>query len=267
MIFNIAGRRVGLDMAGEGVPMVFLHGFPHDRTLWSHQVSALSLKARCIAPDLRGFGESDVQGPYAMEQYAHDVRALLDHFDIERAAIVGLSMGGYIAMACWRAMPDRVMGLALLDTQMGADDDAGRAKREALMAKVRSEGAEAAVQAQLPGMVGKTTRAQRPDLVEKMAQMMRSAPVEGIVGALTAMRDRPDSSGTIGTVSVPTLVAVGDEDVLTPVAKAEQIAAALPPGTVRRLEVIAGSGHVSCVERPSAVNHALSEFLDAVQSF
>ncbi len=267
MIVNIAGRQVGLDMAGAGLPVIFLHGFPHDRTLWSHQVSTLSIKARCLAPDLRGFGESSVAGPWSMEQYAVDVRDLLDHFEIERAAIVGLSMGGYIAMACWRVMPDRVMGMALLDTQMGADDDAAREKRNALIEKVRTEGVESLVQAQLPGMVGKSTRAQRPDLVEKMAQMMRSAPEAGIVGALTAMRDRPDSTDTIAAITAPTLVAVGDEDVLTPVPKAEQIAAGLPPGTVRRLEVIAGAGHVSCVERPSAVNHALAEFIDSLLSF
>lgn len=267
MIVKIANRRVGLELVGEGIPVVFLHGFPHNRTLWSHQLSALSLKARCIAPDLRGFGESETDGPWSMEQYALDVRDLLDHFEIDRAAIVGLSMGGYIAMACWREMPDRVLGLALLDTQMGADDEAGRAKRDTLIDKVRDGGIDVLVEAQLPGMVGKSTRAQRPHLAEKMAQMMRSAPLDGIVGALTAMRDRPDSSGTIGTVTVPTLVAVGDEDVLTPLAKAEAIAAALPPGTTRRLEVIAGSGHASCVERPSAVNHALSEFIDSLLAF
>ncbi len=266
MIITLPSGVVGLEDAGSGVPVVFLHGFPHTRALWAHQVAALSVKARCIAPDLRGFGESVVAGPWTMDRYADDVLALLDHLAIERAVIAGLSMGGYVAMACWRRFPGRVLALALLDTQMGADDEAGRAKRDALMTRARDEGPGAVVEAQLPGMVGKSTRTQRPDVVDRVADMMRSATTEGIVGALTAMRDRPDSTDTVRSIEVPVLVLVGSEDVLTPPAKSEQLAAALPADTVRRFEVVEGAGHVSAMERPSAVNHVLSEFLDLVQA-
>jgi len=254
-----------VEITGQGVPIVLLHGFPHTRALWAHQVAALSVKAQCIAPDLRGFGESVVQGPWTIDRYADDVRELLDHLAIERAVIAGLSMGGYIAMACWRRFPERVQALALLDTQASADDEAGRARRDAMMCRARTEGVRAVTDALLPGMIGKTSRAQRPDTEARMTAMMRAASVDGIVGALQALRDRPDASDTVRTIDVPTLVVVGDEDVLTPPANAEALIDLLPAATLRRYERIEGAGHVSCVERPAAVNCALSEFLDVVQ--
>ena len=114
---------------------------------------------------------------------------------------------------------------------------------------------------QLPGMVGRTTREKRPDIVVRARSMMERAPVAGIVGALAALRDRPDSHALLGTVTVPTLVVVGDEDVLTPVAEAEGIVSALGPEARARLEIVQGSGHASCLERPAAVTHVLADFL------
>lgn len=265
MKITLPSGTFALDDIGNGLPVLFLHGFPHTRALWRQQVAALSQHVRCVAVDLRGFGESTTDGPYSIEQYALDVCAVLDHLEIEQAVIAGLSMGGYIAMGCWRHCPERVLALCLLDTQMGADDDAGRAKRNALMDRVRAEGVDALVEAQLPGMLGRTTRAQRPYIVAEMKEMMSSAGTSGILGALTALRDRPDATDVMSTVRVPTQVIVGDEDALTPVAKAEQLIAQLPAGTARRFDVIAGAGHASCLERPSAVNHVMLEFLELVQ--
>ncbi len=266
MKLSLPSGAVGVDIAGQGVPIVLLHGFPHTRALWAQQVAALSVHAQCIAPDLRGFGESDGHGPLTIDRYADDVRELLDHLEIERAVVAGLSMGGYIAMACWRRFPERVQALALLDTQASADDEAGRAKRDAMILRARSEGVNAVTDALLPGMIGKSTRAQRPEVEARMKQMMRSASVEGIVGALQALRDRPDASDTVRTIAVPTLVVVGDEDVLTPPQKAETLFSLLPESSQHRYDVIAGAGHVTCVERPAAVNKVLSEFLDVVHS-
>ena len=256
----------GVDDVGDGVPIVFLHGFPHARALWRHQLTALRERARCIAPDLRGFGESTAAGPYSMDRYADDVAALLDHLRIERAVVVGLSMGGYVALACWRRFPERMLGLALLDTHMAADDADSRARRDAMILQATREGPQAVAESMLPGMTGKSTRANRPHVIAEIADLMRSAPVDGIVGALAAMRDRPDSTGTVETITVPTWIVTGDEDVLTPPKRAEAMAAALPASTPQRLEVIAGAGHVSVLERPSAVNHVLGELLALVRA-
>ncbi|MEO7361299.1 MAG: alpha/beta fold hydrolase [Gemmatimonadaceae bacterium] len=261
MIAELNGVRLGYNDAGSGTPVLFIHGFPHDRSLWSDQCSALSAHVRCIAPDLRGFGESSADGPFSVDQYADDLAQLLEFLDVTNAVVCGLSMGGYVAMAMWRRHPELVSALVLCDTKAGADTDEGRQKRDELIALAQQEGSIAVAATQIAGMVGKTTREKRPDIVKRAENMMQRAPVAGIVGALTAMRDRPDSKPTLSTVTVRTLVVVGDEDVLTPRAEAEIIVAALPATAHATLEVIAGAGHASCLERPAAVTHVLAEFL------
>ncbi|CAN5593318.1 alpha/beta fold hydrolase [soil metagenome] len=255
------GLTVAYDEVGSGVPCVLLHGFPHNRSLWAPQTSALLEHGRCIAPDLRGFGESGREGPYSMEQYAEDVIALLDNLGIEKAVVGGLSMGGYIAFALWRAKPELIRALVLADTRPGADAPDAKRKRLELIALAKDEGAGAVANAQITGMVGASTRAQNPALVEGLHQMLASAPVEGIVGALQAMMDRPDSTELLPTIDVPTLIIVGEEDALTPVKESRAMHAAIAGS---RLEVIPGAGHVSNLEKPAAFNHVLGEFLNAL---
>ncbi len=261
MIAPLRGVRLGYDDQGRGVPVVFLHGFPHDRELWDAQREALSDRARCIVPDLRGFGASEVIGPYSIDQYADDIASLLEWLEIPSAVICGLSMGGYIAMALWRRHPQRVRGLVLCDTKATADSAAAQATRNALIALVEQEGVEALVERQLPGMVGKSTRALHPERVEQMAAMMRRQPAAGVIGALAALRDRPDSQSTLRSITVPVLVLVGEEDVLTPFSDAQAMVDLLPLTTPTRLEWITHAGHVPCVERPSAVTQLLADFL------
>ena len=264
MIAALNGVQLGYDDTGSGTPVLFIHGFPHDRTLWSEQCSALSTHVRCIAPDLRGFGESSTEGPFSVDQYADDLAQLLEFLDVTKAVVCGLSMGGYVAMALWRRHPQLVSALVLCDTKAGPDTDEARTKRNELIALANQEGSAAVAATQMAGMVGKTTREKRPDIVKRVETMMQRAPVAGVVGALTAMRDRPDSKPTLSTVTVRTLVIVGDEDVLTPRAEAETIVASLPAGAHAKLEIVEGSGHASCLERPAAVTHMLAEFLAAL---
>lgn len=255
------GLDVAYDEVGSGVPVIFLHGFPHNRSLWAPQTSALVEHGRCIAPDLRGFGESGREGPYSMEQYAQDVIGLLANLGIEKAVIAGLSMGGYVAFALWRAKPEMIRALVLADTRPGADSPETRHKRLELIALARERGAGAVANAQITGMVGGTTRAQNPALVDGLHQMLASAPVEGIIGGLQAMMDRPDSTDLLPAIDVPTLIIVGEEDSLTPVKESRAMHAAI---TGSRLEVIPAAGHVSNLERPAAFNHVLGEFLSAL---
>lgn len=261
MIASLSQVTLGFDDDGAGTPIVLLHGFPLDRSLWAQQRSALSMRARCITPDLRGFGESSTEGPYSMDQYADDIASLLDWLEIERAVVCGLSMGGYVAMALWRRHADRVRGLVLCDTRATADTDATRATRNELIALARTEGATAIAERQLTGLLGSTTRARHPEIVAMMRDMLSRQPVDGIVGALEALRDRPDSRATLASVTVPTLVMVGDEDALTPPSDARAMIELLPVSTPAQFESIPHAGHLPCVERPAAVTHALAEFL------
>jgi pimeloyl-ACP methyl ester carboxylesterase len=261
MIALVDGLEIGYDDVGTGIPVVLIHGFPHHRGLWSSQVSALVDRARCIAPDLRGFGETSAIAPYTVDQYADDVLVLLESSRIERAVIVGLSMGGYVAFAFWRRHRARVRGLVLADTKAGADSAEGKQKRMDMMALARERGSVAVADAMMPGMVGKSTREKSPEIVEAVYRMLSMAPTAGILGALEAMMNRPDSTETLPTIDVPTLIIVGEEDALTPPKESEAMRSAIRGS---RLEVLAGAGHLTNMERPAAFNHVLSEFLSSL---
>lgn len=263
MIARVDGCEIAYDDIGRGSPVVFLHAFPLDRTMWAAQTSALAAEQRCLVIDLRGFGETAAAPPYSMDRYADDVAAVLDTAGVDRATVVGLSMGGYVAFALWRRHPHRVRALVLADTRASSDAADARDRRHELIEVARTGGAEAVAARQSVGILGKTTRERRPDIVSTVHGIMGRASVDGIVGALQAMLARPDSTPTLATISVPTLVVAGEEDVITSPKEAralhQQIAGS-------RLEILSGAGHLSNIERPAAFNAVLSEFLHSLKS-
>jgi len=254
----VDGVEIAYDDRGTGLPVVLLHAFPLDHSMWQPQCGAFIPQCRCILPDLRGFGASAAVGPYTMDRYADDVVGVLDALRIDRAVIGGLSMGGYVAFALWRRHRDRVRALILADTRAEADTDEVRLRRAELATVAREKGLSAVAARQLPGLVGRTTRDKHPAVYDAVHAMMLHHPVDGVVGALDAMATRPDSSDLLGTIDVPTLVICGEHDALTPArgmrAMADRIRTA-------RFESIAHAGHLSNVERPAAFNHVVSEFL------
>lgn len=259
MIAMLAGGlELAYDDVGTGVPLLFIHGWPHNRTLWAAQLSGLPTQARCLAPDLRGFGGSSVEPPYSIDQYADDLAAFLTMLGVERAVVCGLSMGGYVALALLRRHRALLRGLILTSTRATADTPEDRDKRARLIEFVRDRGVEMLASRQLQAMVGETTFSSRPDVLEAFRQLMAGAPSAGVIGALEAMAGRPDSTSLLGDIDFPTLVVSGSEDTFTPPDELRALAAAIPRS---RLEVIQGGGHVCSYERPAAFNHIVGEFL------
>ncbi len=254
------GIGVAFDDTGSGgIPLVLLHPFPFDRTLWAAQVSGLADAARIIAPDLRGFGDTELgAGPITLDTYAGDLAALLDARGIARAVVAGLSMGGYTAFAFYRKYPERVRALILADTRPQPDSPEAKQGRDENIALVRSRGAGALADKMLPKMLTAGTVAARGAVTQATRVAMARQPVTGIIAALEAMRDRPDSTPTLAQISVPTLVIAGAEDTVTPLQDAE-----LMRGEIRgaRLVAIAGAAHLSNFEQPDAFNRAVREFL------
>ncbi len=259
------GRTTGYDdTGGGGIPLVLLHGFPLDRTVWTSQVRHLGGSARVIAPDLRGFGESTLNGGPGgsrptVDGYAKDVAGLLDFLDIPAAVIGGVSMGGFVAMAFHRGFPGRVLGLLLVDTRGGPDSPEARAARDALAAVARSEGAPAVASAMLPKMLTPANR--RAPMGTALAALMGSQSVEGIAGALEAIRDRADSGPSNARISVPTLVVCGAEDVLIPPEESRALREGIPGA---RLEMIPGAAHLPNYETPEAFNALVRGFLPGI---
>ena len=241
-----------------GVPILFVHGFPLDHEQWRPQLERLTAW-RCIAPDLRGVkGGAAPAGGYSMGGYAADLAAELDAAGVESAICCGLSMGGYVLFELLRRYPQRVRGLILCDTKAEPDTPEGKAGRDELARVAEREGAAAIAERLLPKLLGPSTRAQRPRVVEVVRAMAARVQVAGLVGALAAMRDRPDSVPLLEEIRVPTLVLGGSEDEISPAAGMR--AMALRIRGARYVEV-PEAGHLAPLERPELVNGALEEFL------
>jgi 3-oxoadipate enol-lactonase len=249
------------DESGDGTPVVLLHGFPFNRSMWRGQAEALGATFRVVAPDLRGQGETplgEASGAVTMEQMASDVAALLDELNVGRAVVGGLSMGGYVALAFRRVFPERVRALVLADTRAGADTDDARRTREETAKRALAEGMEPIADAMLPKLLSGETRAQRPDVVERVRAMMLATNPAGAAAALRGMAQRRDQTNLLEEIAVPTLIVVGRDDAVTPPAEAEAMRDRVAGS---RLVVVEGAGHLSNVERPEEFNLALVDFL------
>lgn len=245
--------------AGLGLPVVLLHGYPFNRTLWNEQVSALSNSYRVITPDLRGHGESDASpGAATMNRMAQDVAALLDHLEISRAVIGGLSMGGYVALAFYKQFPSRVRALIMADTRAQADTEEGKLTRQQQAEKALAEGMAGIADSMLPKLLTPDTVSKRPEVVKRVRDMMLKTKPEGAAGALLGMAERDDQTSLLSQISCPSLILVGQEDQITPVKDSEKMHREIPGS---RLVVLENAAHVSNLERTEQFNEELTRFL------
>jgi 3-oxoadipate enol-lactonase len=246
--------------SGQGPPLLLIHGFPFSSRMWNRQLETLSGQAHMFAPDLPGFGDSPLlDSSYTVERYAEDCTTILDALDImEPIAVGGLSMGGYIALAFARLFPERVSALLLLSTRSGADSVEGKAGREKTIAAVKEHGASAVTEAMYPKLLAPAAYESNPAAAAELQETMRSASSEGIVAALGAMRDRPDSTSRLADLQMPTLIIHGREDQVIPFSEAEAMAKAIPHSD---LHLISNAGHLPNLEQPDEFNGIISGFL------
>jgi len=247
---------------GQGTPLILLHGFPFNSSLWQHQMRSLSDAYRVIAPDLRGFGRSEAaEDIYEMTLLAQDVLHLLDTLAIKKAVIMGHSMGGYVTLALWRLAAERFSALGLIASHVWADSDAQRQGREQLIAQVMERGAAAVVEALLPRLFAPKLRKDAP-IVNQARTMMLAARPTSLTSALRGMMRRPDSSDLLPQIAVPTLIMCGDSDPIVPPERAEQMARLLPNAT---LVTIQNAAHMPMLEQPQATATAIRHFLAAIR--
>lgn len=257
---TVNGKIVSYDKQGDGAPLVFVHGYPLDRTIWAAQVSELSKDACVIAPDLRGFGQSELgSGPIDISTYADDVHDFLKAIGVtEKIILCGLSMGGYVVMAYLRKYASDVRAVIFANTKATADSAEGKAGRDKAIELVKEKGSAAIAEAMLPKLLSAKTIETNPKLVERVKQIMNGASVPGIVAALGAMRDRPDSIETLKNFSGPVLIIAGQDDQLMPMAEQELMKTAARNGN---LVVIPSAGHLSPMEQLDLFSNQLAQFL------
>ncbi|MGW7369318.1 alpha/beta fold hydrolase [Streptomyces sp. NPDC054841] len=242
--------------AATGPALVLVHGHPFDRTMWAPQLVSFSATHRVIAPDLRGYGASSVvPGVTLLSDFATDLAALLDHLGVHRFVLGGLSMGGQIAMECYRLFPERITGLVLADTFPAAETAEGRAQRNAMADRLLAEG----MRGYADEVRDKMVAPYNTEASATVHRMMLGAPPEGAAAALRGRAERPDYRELLTEVTVPALVVVGRDDAYTPVADAEAMHAAIPDST---LCVIEGAAHMPNLERPDAFDAALRTYLE-----
>jgi 3-oxoadipate enol-lactonase len=258
-VIRIDNIQMAYTDSGMGRPVVLIHGYPFNRSLWNEQVAELSHSYRVIVPDLRGFGESDSStGPATMDRMAQDVALLLDHLGISRAVIGGLSMGGYVALAFYKQFPSRVRSLILADTRAQADTEEGKQTRAQQAEKALAEGMAGIADAMLPKLLTPDTVSKRPEIVKRVRDMMLKTKPEGTAAALLGMAQRDDQTQLLPQISSPVLIVVGAEDAITPVADSEKMHNAIAGS---RLVVLENAGHVSNLERTEEFNQHLLDFL------
>ena len=257
---SIGDQQLNVVDCGHGQPLLLVHGFPLDHTMWSGQIEQLADHCRVIAPDLPGFGQSDpVSGTLTMVQLADDLAALLDALSIsEPITFCGLSMGGYIAWEFWRRHAMRLERLILCDTRAVADTEAAARGREEMANRVLEEGAEVIADAMSPKLFALSTREQRGDIVQATRQVMLNTRAETVAAALRGMAQRIDATSLLAEVTVPALVICGEEDLISTSREMRGIAAAMPNA---EFVEIGGAGHMSPLENPDHVNAAIQSVL------
>jgi len=245
---------------GKGSPVILLHPFPANHEFWLPVAESLSTRYRVVLPDLRGHGESGLgEGPATMEKHAADIARVMDDADIGRAPLIGVSIGGYALFEFWRRHRERVAALGLCNTKAPADSAEALAGRLQAASDVLERGTEPFFQSMIPRLVGKTTRETRPDLVEGALRMMRKMSPEDVAQVQRGMAERPDSVDTLKTISVPTLLVTGEEDILTGVNEAELMRWHIAGSQLR---VIPKAGHYSPWEQPEEAGKLLRQLLE-----
>lgn len=241
-------------------PLVFLHAFPLTSAMWDHQLKHFARERRVLTLDLRGYGKSvDTDGSlFDVAQYARDVRETLTGLGITRAIFTGCSMGGYVIFELWRQEPGLFSGMVLADTRAEADNEEARAKRQKQTEQIQQQGAGFMPEFVVENLLSPYTRSHRPKVVAEVKQLVGQASPGTIVSTLRMLASRPDSGPTLATIDVPCLVAVGEDDQVTPRELSERLVRDIPNA---ELHIIPQAGHLSPLENPDEFNRTLDEFL------
>jgi 3-oxoadipate enol-lactonase len=262
LIFDNQGTPISYDDVGSGNAVLFIHGHPFNRTMWAPQMQSLRWKYRAIAPDLRGYGQSSLgsETVNTLECIVGDLLRLLDHLQVERACIVGLSMGGQIAMEFARAFPDRTTAAVFAATFPQAETPEGIERRNGMADRLLAEGMALAGSEMLPKLIGPTSLKRRPSVASAVYRMICATDPAGAAAALRGRALRRDYRESLTQIKVPCLIVLGTDDAYSTVDEAQTMHAAIANS---RLEIFPNIGHMPNLEDEDRFNRHLHEFLAA----
>jgi len=244
--------------------VVFVHGFPFSHEMWNPQLDAIGKLYRAIAYDIRGHGESDVgDGQFTIESHVDDLIGLLDYLKVYKAVIIGLSMGGYISLRALERNAERFSAAVLCDTRSEADSNEGKIKRGADVGNVKKTGSKQFADDFVKRVFAAETFTKKPDAVESIHRIVRHTPPLSIAGTLIALAARTDTTASLANIKVPTMILVGEHDVLTPPAASQAMHERIHGS---ELHIVPQAAHMSNMENPDFFNEKLLYFLKRVSS-
>lgn len=251
------------DDVGEGnIPIIFLHGYPFDKTMWQLQLEVLKPSYRLIACDIRGFGKSlNEQSPLRLDAFGDDLVALMDKLQIEKAIVCGLSMGGFIALNAQQRFPDRFVALVLCDTQCIADTAAVKEKRYKIIDEIVANGVTNFLEGFIKSVFHKDSLANKKELVKQLHNIVFANSQHVICQGLVALAERSETCSTLEEINIPVCIICGRQDEVTPLEQSEWMHKNIK-GSI--LHIVENAGHVSNLEQPDAFNKYLGDFLDTV---
>jgi pimeloyl-ACP methyl ester carboxylesterase len=260
ILVKVNGINICYDDYGKGSPVVFVHGFPFDKSSWQPQIAALQKNFRVIAYDIRGFGKSTSdQSEFSIEQFADDLVALLDALLLERVTVCGLSMGGYVVLNAVNRYPGRFAKIILADTQCVADTEEGREKRFQAIRQIEEQGLTGYTDAYLKNVFTKSSIENQSPAVDAIRKVILNTPISTFVSSLKALAHRHETCSVLNSIRMPAMIICGKEDIVTPPERSLFLSQNIPHS---RLHIIADAAHLSNLEQPEIFNNLLLSFIE-----
>ncbi|MFZ1593264.1 MAG: alpha/beta hydrolase [Chitinophagales bacterium] len=266
LILNINNLNLSYDDVGEGnIPIIFLHGFPFDKSMWAKQLDFFATTNRVIAIDIRGFGKStDESTPLSIDLFSDDLMLFMNQMKISKAIICGLSMGGFIALNAQARFPDRFEAIILCDTQCIADTIEVKLNRYKTIDEIALNGTLNFNEAFIKKVFCKNSFTNKQEIVTQLRSVVMANPEQIIINGLKALAERSETCSTLSEINIPTLIICGREDEVTPLEQSEFLHTSIKASV---LHIIDNAGHVSNIEQPEEFNNEISKFLLAVGVF
>lgn len=254
------GTKISYADQGEGEALILLHGFCGSSSYWEEVVPELARQYRCIVPDLRGHGATDApEGPYTIEQMGNDVLGLMDELHIQKAVLLGHSMGGYVTLAIAEQHPERLQAFGLVHSTAYPDGEEAKEKRLRAVSTIRNDGIVSFVDGLVPGLFAPEHVKSFGEKVQRVKEIGYQTPPQGAAGAAMAMRERPDRRDVLSAASLPVLLVAGEKDAIVP---PERMFTSDKPNVVQH--VIAEAGHMSMYEAPGSLIQIIKEFMSGL---
>ena len=265
--FTLTDKNLTVSYIDEGLAnastIIFIHGFPLNKSMWNKQVEVLKENYRVIAYDIRGHGNSDAgDEDFSIELFVNDLFSLMDALKIDKTILCGFSMGGYIALSAIIKHPERFTALHLSDTNCAADLSEAKEKRMKTIEIIKEHGLEQYAEESLKKLFAPISFSKQIEEITIVREMIMETSKQSLFRTLHALAERKETCTKLNEIKVPVLIMVGNEDEITPPSVALSMNEKITNSTIH---IIDHAGHLSNMENPEQYNSQLRKFFEALK--